>query len=85
MGWRKREAQKRDVDEQVVLPGHCVKEIAEPETTDVESVMAVAGFGVCRARYAEEIVTALSVVGNESGEADADASGGGGSVDGSDA
>jgi ribonuclease D len=59
MGWRKREAQKRDVDEQVVLPGHCVKEIAEPEVVDVASVMKVAGFGACRARYAAEIVEAL--------------------------
>ena len=79
MGWRKREAQKRDVDEQVVLPGHCVKEIAEPEMVDEASVMKVAGFGACRARYAAEIVEALRAPAAPEG---GDAGGGGESGDG---
>jgi ribonuclease D len=59
MAWRKAEAQKRGVDEQVVLPGHCVKDIAEAEIVTKEGVEQVPGFGACRAAYAAAIVQAL--------------------------
>jgi ribonuclease D len=59
MAWRKGEAQRRGVDEQVVLPGHCVKEIAEPEAMTAEEVASVGGFGACRSAYVEPILLAL--------------------------
>jgi ribonuclease D len=60
MAWRKAEAQRRDVDPQVVLPGHCVKEIAEPDVMDEERLLGVGGFGACRAHYAGAIRIALT-------------------------
>ncbi len=57
--WRKEEAKRRGVDEQVVLPGHCLKALAEAEGMEVGTVADVPGYGACRARYAEAIVAAL--------------------------
>ena len=57
--WRKTEAKRREVDEQVVLPGHCLKALAEAETMEVGTIQAIPGFGECRARYVEEIASAL--------------------------
>jgi ribonuclease D len=57
--WRKAEAKRRGVDEQVVLPGHCLKALAEAETMELGSIRATPGFGECRARYVEEIASAL--------------------------
>ena len=57
--WRKGEAKRRGVDEQVVLPGHCLKALAEAETMEVGTIQAIPGFGECRARYVEEIASAL--------------------------
>jgi ribonuclease D len=57
--WRKAEAAARGVDEQVVLPGHCMKDLAESDGMEVEDVCAVAGFGACRARYAPAIAQVL--------------------------
>jgi ribonuclease D len=59
IAWRKSEAKRRGVDEQVVLPGHCLKALAEAETMEVGTIQAVPGFGECRARYVEEIAAAL--------------------------
>jgi ribonuclease D len=57
--WRRTEAKRRGVDEQVVLPGHCLKALAEAEIMEVGTMKAVPGFGECRARYVEEIASAL--------------------------
>jgi ribonuclease D len=65
MAWRKAEAARRAVDEQVVLPGHCVKDLAEPEAIAVEEIAMVPGFGVCRAHYAPAIALALRGQPNE--------------------
>jgi len=43
----------------VVLPGHCVKDIAEPEAMTADEIARVDGFGACRAAYAEAIALAL--------------------------
>lgn len=43
--WRKVEAQKRGVDEQVVLPGHCLADLADLDDPTPESVRSVAGIG----------------------------------------
>ena len=58
--WRKETAKAREVDEQVVLPGHCLKELAESDASDAESVARVPGFGACRLPYAEAIAAALA-------------------------
>jgi ribonuclease D len=57
--WRKAEAKRRSVDEQVVLPGHCLKALAEEDAIGLEAIGAVPGLGACRARYVEEIASAL--------------------------
>jgi len=57
--WRKQEAKARGVDEQVVLPGHCLKALAEADGMEVGTVAGIPGFGACRARYVEAIAAAL--------------------------
>ncbi len=60
MAWRKAEALLRGVDEQAILPGHCVKALGEASTVDEETVSRVPGVGAFRARrYASAIVKAL--------------------------
>jgi ribonuclease D len=59
--WRKREAESRGVDEQVVLPGHCAHDfvamiIASAEPPSAAAIRALPGFGGRRAdRYAEAL------------------------------
>ena len=58
--WRKAEAQKRCVSEQVVLPGHCLRDLAHAEVQTVEDVACVLGIGEFRIRRdGEAIVRAL--------------------------
>jgi ribonuclease D len=59
--WRKEEAKKRGVDEQVVLPGHCLQDLADLEHPTVETVGQVPGIGAFRvARDGEALVLTLS-------------------------
>jgi ribonuclease D len=59
--WRKEAAKARGVDEQVVLPGHCLQDLADIEEPTLEAVAAVAGIGAFRvARDAAALVAALS-------------------------
>ena len=47
--WRKAEAKKRGIDEQVVLPGHCLQDLADlPEEATLEQIAAVPGIGAFR-------------------------------------
>lgn len=46
--WRKEEAKKRGVDEQVVLPGHCLQDLADIDTPSLARVAAVPGLGTFR-------------------------------------
>lgn len=47
--WRKVEAKARGVDEQVVLPGHCLQDLADlDEGATLEDVASVAGLGAFR-------------------------------------
>jgi ribonuclease D len=46
--WRREEAKRRGVDEQVVLPGHCMKEAVEADVTDIEQLARVPGIGAFR-------------------------------------
>jgi ribonuclease D len=60
---RAREATSRGVDVQVVLPGHCLNDIAELEELSLEQLRAVPGFGECRVqRYGERMVSDLTPV-----------------------
>jgi ribonuclease D len=60
LAWRREEAKRRDVDEQVVLPGHCVKDLVDPEVTDVDGVARVPGIGAFRVeRYGTALVRTL--------------------------
>lgn len=55
--FREREAKARNVDLQVVLPGHCLSDIVELPRLDREALRAVPGFGEARfARYAERLL-----------------------------
>ncbi len=48
--WRKAEAARRHVHEQVVLPTHCLERIVTYELHDPDSIAQVPGFGDARAR-----------------------------------
>ncbi len=63
LAWRREEAKKRGVDEQVVLPGHCAKDAVELEPAslgDPASLAAVPGIGAFRVkRYGAAIWSVL--------------------------
>ena len=48
MAWRRDEAKRRGVDEQVVLPGHCMKDVVDAGVADVEQLALVPGIGAFR-------------------------------------
>jgi ribonuclease D len=55
--FRTREAKARDVDPQVVLPGHCLADLLDLATLDEASLRALPGFGECRfARYGATLI-----------------------------
>lgn len=60
--WRKAEAKRRGVDEQVVLPGHCLQDLADlPDDSALDAVAAVPGIGAFRvARDGAALVAALA-------------------------
>lgn len=59
--WRRAEAKHRGVDEQVVLPGHCMKDIAGRAVACQGDLEAVPGFGSFRAeRDGAAILAALA-------------------------
>jgi ribonuclease D len=60
LAWRRGEAKRRGVDEQVVLPGHCVHDTVDAEVTTVGDLARIAGIGAFRvARDGEAIVAAM--------------------------
>jgi len=59
--WRRKEAAARGVDEQVVLPGHCLQDLAALEIHDRAAVAAVPGLGAKRvARYGETMAALIA-------------------------
>lgn len=59
--WRRAEAKKREVDEQVVLPGHCLQEIADRAPTSREELATIGGIGAIRVtRDGDEILRAVA-------------------------
>ncbi|HEX9297987.1 MAG TPA: HRDC domain-containing protein [Polyangiaceae bacterium] len=59
--WRRKEAAARGVDEQVVLPGHCLAELVALETNAADAIARVKGMGPRRiARYGAILSTLLA-------------------------
>jgi ribonuclease D len=59
--WRRAEAAARGVDEQVVLPGHCLADVVEVEDASVDAIENVDGLGRARfARYGSVIAALLA-------------------------
>lgn len=46
--WRKAEAARREVDEQAVLPGHVLQDLADLEDASMETIATVPGIGAFR-------------------------------------
>lgn len=67
--WRKSEAAARGVDEQAVLPGHCVSDLARLGASDDDALLAIPGVGAQRVeRYGRALLAALTPTsGAESG------------------
>jgi ribonuclease D len=59
--WRRQASTARQVDEQVVLPGHCLQDLADLDDASMQSIAAVPGIGAFRvARDGEAILAALA-------------------------
>ncbi len=59
--WRKEEAKKRGLDEQVILPGHVLQDLADLDEPKLDTLAKVPGIGAFRvARHGEELVTLLT-------------------------
>jgi ribonuclease D len=76
MSWRKAEAKRRAVDEQVVLPGHCLKDLADlDDDASIDAVGAVPGIGAFRvARDGAALLATLAARGPTPPDADEDPS-----------
>jgi ribonuclease D len=62
--FRAKEAKVREVDLQVVLPGHCLADIVDLPLVDGESLREVPGFGACRfERYGEQLLRMADALG----------------------
>jgi ribonuclease D len=58
---RAKEATLRGVDPQVVLPGHCLNDIVDLSSINLDTLRAVPGFGECRVeRYGVRMVAELT-------------------------
>jgi ribonuclease D len=74
--WRRTAAEARGVDPQVVLPGHCLSDLAERDAHDVDALRAVRGLGDVRIlRDGDAILAVLATVRGGTGS---EKSGGGG-------
>jgi ribonuclease D len=60
VAWRRAEATRRGVDQQVVLPGHCLKDTAESEPAGLDELARIPGIGAFRVeRDGEAILRTL--------------------------
>jgi ribonuclease D len=50
LSWRRAEAKRRGVNEQVVLPGHCAKDAVDGDIAGVDDLARVRGIGAFRVR-----------------------------------
>jgi ribonuclease D len=61
IAWRKQEAAQREVNLHVVLPGHCLRDLAEHPPRDPSELRAIAGFGEKRLeRYGSKLLELLA-------------------------
>lgn len=68
--WRKATAKARGVDEQVVLPGHCLQDLASLDPKGLEGVATIPGIGAFRlARDGDALLAALQGDGPTGGDA----------------
>jgi ribonuclease D len=62
--WRAAEAERRGVNEQAVLPGHCLRDLADAEVGELDDLSRVSGFGdKRRERYGEALLALLAAAG----------------------
>lgn len=60
--WRREEAQRRGVDEQVVLPGHCLQDLADLDQPTLDDIAKIPGLGAFRVeRDGAALVAALAM------------------------
>jgi ribonuclease D len=60
LAWRRREAARRGVDEQVLLPGHCLRDAAASNAASADDLAAIPGIGRFRVqRDGESILRVL--------------------------
>ncbi len=66
--WRAAEAERREVDLQAVLPGHCLRDLAGLEALEPGALAEVPGFGDKRTRlYADALLALLAAADDASG------------------
>jgi ribonuclease D len=65
--WRKDEAKRRTVDEQVVLPGHCLQALANLDGSALDAIAAVPGIGAFRTQNHGETWASLLRAPTETG------------------
>jgi ribonuclease D len=58
-GWRTAEAARRGVNEQAVLPGHCLRDLADVDVRTHDDLARVPGIGAKRLRLYGDALTAL--------------------------
>jgi ribonuclease D len=59
--WRREAAKTRGVDEQVVLPGHCLQDLADLDVPSRAAIAAVPGLGAFRVeRDGDALLAALA-------------------------
>jgi ribonuclease D len=69
IAWRRAEAKLREVDEQVVLPGHCLKDAVDADVGSLEELSRVPGLGDFRVRRdGEAILQVLRGDGGDGGD-----------------
>jgi ribonuclease D len=74
LAWRRAEAKRRGVDEQVVLPGHCAKDVVDGDIESVGDLTSIPGIGAFRVqRDGEAIVRAIRGDGEPDPKKDAEA------------
>jgi ribonuclease D len=64
--FRRAEAKRRGVDEQVVLPGHCLQDLADLAPSTLEVLATVGGIGTIRVeRYGAALLSAIAGSGSQ--------------------
>ncbi|MGD0677196.1 MAG: HRDC domain-containing protein [Polyangiaceae bacterium] len=59
LGWRRAQAAARGLDEQVVLPGHCLQGIVEADVSTLEDISRVPGIGAFRVELDGEAILSV--------------------------